>query len=200
MSSFIKDWYYCIDNYFWPHIYWFVKMTPEEEQASIIDKWNLLDFKTLEWRWWTRPVLKEMPKFSNIPVSIARNNPMTRHTDSLHLWSDPDKLVKLSDVEEMIKKEMIKDSYWYDNTLYIDSAEILSSLSSLPTQNVPPIGEWIRVEEKNPPRDTPVYCYSIIHWWFQWLWTWDKHLFQAQYLWKELNAEWYMPLPLPPTN
>jgi len=39
-----------------------------------------------------------------------------------------DKLVKLSDVEEMIKKEMIKNSYWYDNTLYVDSAEILSSL------------------------------------------------------------------------
>ncbi len=62
MSSFIKDWYYCIDNYFWPRIYWFVKMTPEEEQAKLWEKWNLLDFKTLEWRWWTRPVLTDIPK------------------------------------------------------------------------------------------------------------------------------------------
>ena len=44
-----------------------------------------------------------------------------------------EKLIKLSDVEKIIKKEMLTNSYWHDNTLYIDSAEILISLGSLPT-------------------------------------------------------------------
>jgi len=190
MSSFIKDWYYCIDNYFWPHIYWFVKMTPEEEQASIIDKWNLLDFKTLEWRWWTRPVLKEMPKFSNIPVSIARNNPMTRHTDSLHLWSAPDKLVKLSDVEAMINKELHEKIYirnqvgaseyelWQEDML----EQLLSSLSSLPTQNVPEIDNF----------------YEFSEGWEVWIkWRFARYTYRSDNWWL-LSARYIRNLP--PTN
>lgn len=73
MSSFIKDWYYCIDDYFWPRIYGFVKMTEEEEKAKLWEKWGLLDFKTLQWRGGAREVLREIPKeFQNIPVSISR--------------------------------------------------------------------------------------------------------------------------------
>ena len=72
MSSFIKDWYYCIDNYFWPRIYWFVKMIKEEEEAKLGEKWWMLDFKTLEWRGWNRQVQREMPKFENVPVAISR--------------------------------------------------------------------------------------------------------------------------------
>lgn len=73
MSSFIKDWYYCIDNYFWPHEYGFVKMIEEEEKAKLWEKWSLLDFKTLEWRGGTRPVLNAIPsEFENIPVACAK--------------------------------------------------------------------------------------------------------------------------------
>ena len=73
MSSFIKDWYYCIDDFFWPNIYGFVKMTEQEEKANIGEKWTLLDFKTLQWRGGTREVLREIPsEFQNIPVAISR--------------------------------------------------------------------------------------------------------------------------------
>lgn len=72
MSSFIKDWYYCIDDFFWPHQYWFVKMTEEEDQAKLLGKWELLDFKTLEWRGWTREVLRTIPsEFQNVPKAIS---------------------------------------------------------------------------------------------------------------------------------
>lgn len=61
MSCFIKNWFYCIDDFFWHRKYWYVKMNEEElrKQKLWYCLWNDLDFKTLEWRWWVRKVYNE---------------------------------------------------------------------------------------------------------------------------------------------
>ena len=65
MSSYIKDtWekrYYCIDDYFQDNQYGYVEMNEEEAKEKLWTVWTLLDFNTLEWRWWTRKVLKNIP-------------------------------------------------------------------------------------------------------------------------------------------
>lgn len=62
MSCFTKtiweDKYYCIDDFFWSHKYWYVKMTEEEKESE--EPWNLLDFTDLKWRGWEREVLKSI--------------------------------------------------------------------------------------------------------------------------------------------
>lgn len=65
MSSFIKDWYYCIDDFFWQHNYWYVKMN--EEEIKVYNDtwwwaWELLEYSSLKWRWWNREVLRNIPK------------------------------------------------------------------------------------------------------------------------------------------
>lgn len=59
---------------------------------------------------------------------------------------------------------------------------------------------WISVKDRFPPRDMPVYCYLRWHGKFQWLWTGNENIFQVQYLWTELQADFWMPLPLHPNE
>jgi len=56
MSSYVKEIWekkvFCIDDYFGHREYWYVEMTEEEKQSE--SPWELLDFKSLEWRGWDR--------------------------------------------------------------------------------------------------------------------------------------------------
>lgn len=52
--------YYCLDDYYGSHQYWYVKMTEEEMKHPA--PWNLLPYKDTEWRWGKRNVLRELPQ------------------------------------------------------------------------------------------------------------------------------------------
>lgn len=71
---------------------------------------------------------------------------MTHPTNSSHLWSAPEKLVKLSDVENIIKimyesqpTEWREPKCKHRQDVLI---ELLPSIQSLPTQNVPEIDNF----------------------------------------------------------
>ena len=52
--------YYCLDNFYGGHNYGYVEMTEEERNSP--NPWELLDYKTLEWRGGSRKVLMLPPK------------------------------------------------------------------------------------------------------------------------------------------
>ena len=60
MSCFVKEieWekWFCIDDYFWNHNYWYVKMNEEEKESG--SPWELFSVTSLEWRGWNRKVYK----------------------------------------------------------------------------------------------------------------------------------------------
>jgi len=59
MSNFTKeiDWvwkFFCLDDFFWGHRYWYVLMTENEAKSNF--PWSLLEFSKLETRGWDRKV------------------------------------------------------------------------------------------------------------------------------------------------
>ena len=65
MSSFVKEYnnkkYYCIDDYFAPHRYWYIEMNDDEKNNP--SPFSILEFSTLKWRGGDRVVLTEDEMF-----------------------------------------------------------------------------------------------------------------------------------------
>lgn len=104
-----------------------------------------------------------------------------------------DKLVRLSDVETLIKNKIdnlwIRD-YW-DHT-EVELEKLVSSLSLLPAQN-----EWIAVGEKMPKPMIKHIVYSSEG---IGIWAYDDWTWYNEYLTQFYHVSHFMPLPLPPTN